>query len=60
MDQSDLFSIDNDPEIIIDDESSEFSMPKVFEDETKFCPPVSENLTKFVKMGRTQKTDVTK
>lgn len=42
MDQSDLFFIDNDPEVILDDESSEFPMPKVFEDETKLCPPVSE------------------
>lgn len=40
--------------------SSEFSMPKVFEGETKYFTLVSENLVKFVKMGSTQKADLTK
>lgn len=35
-------------------------MPKVFEDETKFCSPVSKSLAKFIKMGCTQKAEVTK
>lgn len=35
-------------------------MPKVFEGETKYFTLVSENLVKFVKMGSTQKTDLTK
>lgn len=51
-DQRDLFSVDN--------ESNEISMPKVFKDETKFCSPVSESLAKFIKMGCTQQTEVTK
>lgn len=55
-----FFFVDNDPEVIFDDESNEFSMPKVFEDETNFCSPVSESLAKFIKMGCTQKADVTK
>lgn len=59
-DQRDLFSVDNYLEIIFDDESNEFSMPKVFEDETKFCSPVSKSLAKFIKMGCTQKAEVTK
>lgn len=59
-DQRDLFSVDNYLEVIFDDESNEFSMPKVFEDETKFCSPVSKSLAKFIKMGCTQKAEVTK
>lgn len=56
-----IFSfIGNDPQVISDDESSEFSMPKVFEGETKYFTLVSENLVKFVKMGSTQKADLTK
>lgn len=35
-------------------------MPKVFEGETKYFTLVSENLVKFVKMGSTQKADLTK
>lgn len=35
-------------------------MPKVFEGETKYITLVSENLVKFVKMGSTQKADLTK
>lgn len=35
-------------------------MPKVFEGETKYFTLVSENLVKFVKMGNTQKADLTK
>lgn len=34
-------------------------MPKVFEGETKYFTLVSENLVKFVKMGSTQKADLT-
>lgn len=35
-------------------------MPKVFEGETKYFTLVSENLVKFVKMGSTQKANLTK
>lgn len=35
-------------------------MPKVFEGETKYFTLVTENLVKFVKMGSTQKADLTK
>lgn len=35
-------------------------MPKVFEGDTKYFTLVSENLVKFVKMGSTQKADLTK
>lgn len=35
-------------------------MPKVFEGETKYFTLVLENLVKFVKMGSTQKADLTK
>lgn len=60
MDQSDFFLIDNDLEVIFDDESCEFLMFKVFEDEIKFCFLVLENLVKFIKMGCIQKVDVIK
>jgi hypothetical protein len=60
IDQQDLFSVDNDPEVIFDENNYEFSMPKIFEDETKFCSPVSENLATFIKMGCTQKAEVSK
>lgn len=36
-----MFSTDNDPEVVFDDEKSEFCMPNYFEDETKFCEPIS-------------------
>lgn len=48
---SDLFSVDNDPEVVFDDENYEISMPKIFEDDTKFSEPISENMAKFIKMG---------
>lgn len=35
-------------------------MPIVFEGEAKYFTLVSENLVKFVKMGSTQKADLTK
>lgn len=35
-------------------------MPKIFEDETKFCEQMSENLSIFIKMGCIQKADVSK
>ena len=38
----------------------EISMPKIFEDETKFSEPISENMAKFIKMGCTQKADISK
>jgi hypothetical protein len=52
---ADLFSIDNDPEVIFDEESCEISMPKSFEDEAKFSDPISENMAKFIKTCCTQK-----
>lgn len=58
--ETDLFSIDNDPEVVFDDDNSEISMPKIFEDETKFSESISENMAKFIKMGCTQKADVSK
>ena len=42
VNESDLFSIDNDPEVVFDDDTCEISMPKIFEDETKFSEPISE------------------
>lgn len=53
-----MFSTDNDPKVLFDDEKSEFSMPKIFEDETKFCEPISENVSKFIQMGCTKKADI--
>jgi hypothetical protein len=35
-------------------------MTKVFEDETKFCNPISEVMPNFVKSGCTKKTDILK
>lgn len=58
--ESDLFSVDNDPEVVFDDETCEISMPKIFEDDTKFSEPISENMAKFIKMGCTQKADLSK
>uniref|UniRef100_A0A8W8M0V0 Uncharacterized protein n=1 Tax=Magallana gigas TaxID=29159 RepID=A0A8W8M0V0_MAGGI len=58
--ETDMFSIDNDPEVVFDDDNSEISMPKIFEDETKFSESISKNMAKFIKMGCTQKADVSK
>lgn len=58
--ESDLFSVDNDPEVVFDGENCEISMPKIFEDDTKFSEPISENMAKFIKMGCTQKADLSK
>ena len=58
VNESDLFSIDNEPEVVFDDDTCEISMPKIFEDETNFSEPISENMAKFIKMGCTQKADL--
>lgn len=58
--ESDLFSVDNDPEVVFDGENCEIFMPKIFEDDTKFSEPISENMAKFIKMGCTQKADLSK
>lgn len=55
-----MFSFDNDPEVVFDDDNSGISMPKIFEDETKFSESISENMPKFIKMGCAQKADVSK
>lgn len=55
-----LFLVDNDPEVVFDDEINEISMPKIFEDDTKFSEPISENMAKFIKMGCIQKADLSK
>ena len=60
VNDSDLFSIDNDPEVVFDDNNCEICMPKNFGDETKFSEPISENMAKFIKMGCTQKADISK
>lgn len=57
---SDLFFVDNDPEVVFDDENYEISMPKIFEDDTKFFEPISENMAKSIKMGCIQKADLSK
>lgn len=53
--ETDLFSIDNDPEVVFDDDNSEISMPKIFKDGTQFSESISQNMVKFVKMGCTKK-----
>lgn len=58
--ESDLFSVDNDPEVVFDDETCEISMTKIFEGDTTFSEPISENVAKFIKMGCTQKADLSK
>jgi hypothetical protein len=45
---------------VFDENNIEFPMPKIFEDETKFSEPISENMAKFIMMGCTQKADVAK
>lgn len=55
-----MFSIDNDQEMVFDNDNSEISMPKIFEDKAKFSESISENMAKFIKMGCTQKADVSK
>jgi hypothetical protein len=45
IDQQDLF-----PEVIFDENNDKFAMPKIFEDETKFCSPVSEKLATIIKI----------
>jgi hypothetical protein len=57
---ADLFSIDNDPEVIFVEESCEISMPQIFEEETKFSDPISENMAKFIKTCCTQNAEVSK
>ena len=59
-DNFDMFSHQNEAEIIFDNENAEFSMPKVFEDETKFCNLISEVMANFVKSGCTKKADISK
>ena len=56
VNDSDLFSIENGPEVVVDDDNCEISMPNIFE--TKFSEPISENMAKFIKMGCTQKADL--
>lgn len=58
--ETDMFSIDNDQEMVFDNDNSEISMPKIFEDKAKFSESISENMAKFIKMGCTQKADVSK
>lgn len=60
VNDSDLFSIDNDPEVVFDDNNCEICMPKNFGDETKFSEPISEHMAKFIKMGCIQKADISK
>lgn len=54
--ESDLFSVDNFPEVVFDDENC-FSA-KRFEDDTKFSEPISENMAKLINIGCTQKADL--
>lgn len=55
-DESDLFSVDNFPEVVFDDENC-FSA-KRFEDDPKFSEPISENMAKLINIGCTQKADL--
>lgn len=60
INESNLISVDYEPEVVFDDETCKISMPKIFEDDAKFSEPIFENMAKFMKMGCTQKSDLYK
>ena len=56
----DLFKKSNgqDNRVVVSTDSSSLQLPKIFEDQTKFSPAVSENLAEFINSACTRKADV--
>ena len=56
----DLFKKSNgqDNRVVVITDISSLQLPKIFEDQTKFSPAVSENLAEFINSACTRKADV--